>query len=589
MKKKVVPVIIIIALILIIGLIYGAQIAIEKFSYSKTQADLAEYYGISSDQDVAIIYNDSVLEDKAVKKDGVYYLDYQLLKSIERNKFYYGEADQTLFFTTPNVTYTTKIGETAWAATNGESGDAGYVISYVDGEKLYIALSYIKAFTDIDYQVFASPDRIRLYAGSYFQTLAKVKKKTGVRVLGGIKSDIVSYVDGGMAVVTNQMDEWSEIITWDAHKGYVENKYLDFMGEGEVTKAAIEAENPEGMAVEPIETAVGSLPAPSDLNDFTTQRLDGKVNMGFHPIGGTAGNSSIDGIIAPTKSLNVLAPTWFTISDNEGTVISYATRDYVSTAHAAGMQVWGVVDNFNSGNNIDTKAVLSHEASRANVISQLIANAQEYELDGINADFEEISESYGADYMQFMRELSVACRQNGLIFSIDDYVPMEFNDHYDLTEQGEIADYVVIMGYDEHYGGSDEAGSVASIGYVQEGIEKALTMVPAEKLVNAIPFYTRVWTTSGGEVSSKALHMDGATNVINQKGIEMNWDEETCQYYGEVTDSDGSLIQIWNEEARSIEVKLSVMQSAGIAGVAEWALGFESADVWDVIAAYMAQ
>ncbi len=191
--------------------------------------------------------------------------------------------------------------------------------------------------------------------------------------------------------------------------------------------------------------------------------------------------------------------------------------------------------------------------------------------------------------MQFMRELSVACRQNGLIFSIDDYVPMEFNDHYDLTEQGEIADYVVIMGYDEHYGGSDKAGSVASIGYVQEGIEKALTMVPAEKLVNAIPFYTRVWTTSGGEVSSKALHMDGATNIINQYGMEMNWDEETCQYYGEVTDSNGALIQLWNEESRSIEVKLSVMQAAGLAGVAEWALGFENAEVWDVIAAYMAQ
>ncbi|WP_026669561.1 glycosyl hydrolase family 18 protein [Butyrivibrio sp. AE3006] len=589
MKKKVMPVIIIIALILIIGLIYGAQIAIEKFSYSKTQADLNEYYGISSEQDVAIIYNDSVLEDKAVKKDGVYYLDYNLAKSVQGNKFYYGEADQTLFYTTPSATYTTKIGESSWTSTNGESGDAGYTISYVDGEKLYIALGYLKAFTDLDYQVFASPDRIRLYAGSYEQTLAKVKKKTAVRVLGGIKSDVVSYVEGGMAVVTNQMDEWSEIITWDAHKGYVENKYLDFMGTGEVTKAAIEAENPEGLAESPIETAAGSLPAPAGLKDYTTVRLDGKVNIGFHPIAGAAGNATIDGVIAPTKSLNVLAPTWFTISDNEGTVVSYATRDYVSTAHANGMQVWGVLDNFNSGNQIDTVAILSHEASRANVISQLIAYAQEYEIDGINADLEQINESCGPDYLQFMRELSVACRQNGLVFSIDDYVPMDFNDHYDLVEQGEIADYVVIMGYDEHYGGSDEAGSVASIGYVQGGIEKALTMVPAEKLVNAIPFYTRVWTTSGGEVSSKALHMDGATNIINQYGMEMNWDEETCQYYGEVTDSNGALIQLWNEESRSIEVKLSVMQAAGIAGVAEWALGFENAEVWDVIAAYMAQ
>ena len=203
-------------------------------------------------------------------------------------------------------------------------------------------------------------------------------------------------------------------------------------------------------------------------------------------------------------------------------------------------------------------------------------------------DFEQISESYSRSYIEFIRELSVSCRENGIVLSVDNYVPMDFNDHYDLAEQGIVCDYVIIMGYDEHYAGSEEAGSVASIDYVTNGINDTLEKVSASKIINAIPFYTRLWTTQGGEVTSKALHMQGAQNIIDKYGVEMTWDDTTCQYYGEYTNEDGNLCQLWNEEARSIEAKLSVMQTAQIAGVAEWALGFETADIWDVIAAYMA-
>ncbi len=215
--------------------------------------------------------------------------------------------------------------------------------------------------------------------------------------------------------------------------------------------------------------------------------------------------------------------------------------------------------------------------------------ATTFGFDGINVDFEKITEEGGPQYLQFLRELSVECRKNQLVLSIDDYVPMDHNDHYDLVEQGVVADYVVIMGYDEHYAGSSEAGSVASIDYVQTGLEKALTQVPAEKLVNAIPFYTRVWMTSDGKLTSKAINMEGAKNIISSKNLEMNWDETTCQYYGEATDSDGVFYQLWDEEAKSIQTKLSVMQTMNIAGVAEWALGFETADIWDVIGEYLAQ
>ena len=590
MKKKILPVVIIIALILLIGGIYALQLAYEHFSYTKEQADLNDYYNITSENDVIIAYNSEILENKAKMVNGISYLDFDSVRSLINGRFYYGKEDGILLYTTPTVTYKAVVGENTWTCTNGECGDAGFAISFLENDVLYVALDYVKVFSDMTFKSFTEPNRIRIISGSFEGSIVNIKKKTAIRILGGRKSPIVTTVEGGSAIVTEKMDEWSRVLTWDGHSGYVENKVLDFEAENTtIDKSTMEAAISGNSLFEPIAGAAGTLPSPTGLNDYTTVRLDGKVNLGFHPIGGMAGNDSISGIVGQVKTLNAIAPTWFQINDNDGNIISYATNDYVTTAHANNIQVWAALDDFNSKGDFDTGTVLKHAASRANLVANVIGQATSYGIDGINVDIEKIKEEFGQDYLQFVRELSVACRENKLVLSIDDYVPLASNSYYNLKEQAIVADYVVIMGYDEHYAGSDVAGSVASIGYVTSGIEKALEDVPAEKLVNSIPFYTRLWTTKGGEVSSKALHMSGATNVINDKGIEMNWDEETCQYYGEITDSEGTLYQIWNEEARSIEAKLSVMNAHGIAGVAEWALGFETADIWDVISAYMAQ
>ena len=195
-------------------------------------------------------------------------------------------------------------------------------------------------------------------------------------------------------------------------------------------------------------------------------------------------------------------------------------------------------------------------------------------------DFELIPSSSGEDYIEFIRELGIACRKNSLVLSVDNYVPMgNLNDHYDRAEQGVVADYVIIMGYDEHYAGSSEAGSVASIGYVENGIKRTVAEVPPEKVIGGIPFYTRVWATKDGEVSSNALSMPLAQEWVEQRGITLAWDDETCQNYGELTESDGTLRQVWIEDAESIRTKISVMRNYGIAGVAAWQLGQESPDI----------
>ncbi len=590
MKKKILPVIIIIALIIIIGLIFAAQLLFERFAYSNEQTDLTSYYGLSGSEDAAIIYNDQLLDAKAKSLNGTTYVDMASLQELVSGRFYYGSADGVLLYTTPSVTYSTAIGETTWSCSNGESGDAGFPITYLDGENLYVSLDYASCFSNIFYRSYSDPNRVQIVSGSFEGTLAKLKRDTEVRVLGGRKSEVVAEVEEGTVIVTEPMEEWSGVITWNGHKGYVENKDLEITDENITIDSSVwESVNSENNLFEPITDATAQLPAPTDIDAYTSLTFEGKINLGFHSIGGIAGNETVSSVIGQAKSLNVISPTWFAISDNEGHIQSYATNDYVTYAHANNIQVWAAVDDFNSLTEFDTEQVLTHSASRATLISSLMEQVTNYGIDGINVDFENIPERYVQSYLQFLRELSVVCRANQIYLSVDNYVPMDFNSYYDLAEQGVIADYVIVMGYDEHYTGSEEAGSVASIDYVESGITNALKEVPADKLVNAIPFYTRLWTTSGGELSSKALHMDGAANAISEYGIELNWDEQTCQYYGEATAEDGSFYQIWNEEARSIEAKLSVMQAAGIKGVAEWALGFETADVWDVISAYMAQ
>ena len=161
-------------------------------------------------------------------------------------------------------------------------------------------------------------------------------------------------------------------------------------------------------------------------------------------------------------------------------------KRYAFTTFSTRLLLRPLIDNFNSGT--DNLTFLSSTAARANIIQQLMTQAASVGLDGINLDFESITEEQAPHYIQFVRELSIACRNQGIVFSIDDPVPT-YSKHYDRTEQGIVADYVIIMGYDEHYAGSTDAGSVSSLGFVKAGIEDTLKEVPAQKVINAIPFY----------------------------------------------------------------------------------------------------
>jgi spore germination protein YaaH len=294
-----------------------------------------------------------------------------------------------------------------------------------------------------------------------------------------------------------------------------------------------------------------------------------------------------------TKSMNVIAPTWFSLCDDEGNYESFASADYVQKAHAMGLEVWGVLDDFNydlvhKDITLDVSAVLSSTTKRTRLIEGVVQEAVALGLDGINLDFEKEVQlkKCGEHYAQFLKELSIQCRLNDLTFSVDNIMLYDYRTFLNVDVQGKVADYVIIMGYDEHWEGCGEPGSVASLEYVSFGINQALEKVPKEKVINGLPMYARVWTTEKEKVTDEILSMRNTQDFLNRVGQIGVWDEETQQLYVEWA-SGTKKYQLWAETEEATMAKLNVMRAKEIGGVAVWRLGQETPEVWEMISAYI--
>lgn len=566
--KKVIPMIIAVLLIVVVGAIaFGGRI-LDKYSYSKELADLDEYYGVTDasvgaeDGNLAIVLQDEMIAEQAVVKEGTVYFDLDTVQKYFNEIFYADMYEQKLLFTSAEDTFTALFGEKSYSDSEGVHGTE-YTICYYTGDILYIAAEYVKQFANFSYERF---DRhLQVYTEWGVKQTYEVAKDTQLRVKGGIKSPILRELEKGETVeLLEQMETWSKVKTSDSVIGYVENKRLN------------------NMSTE-VETPVTSyVPA-----EYTTIGLDGKVSLGWHAIYGVGGNDTLDAMVAEGKGMNVIAPTWFSLTDEEGSFRSFASQQYVNKAHNYGLKVWGVWDDFNAGAEIDSYQLFAFTEKRQKLVQNMTEAAVEYGLDGINIDFEKMSGESRTHFNQFLRELSVQCRKNGLTLSIDNYVPLNSANYSRLDIQGQVADYVIVMGYDEHWGGCGEAGSVASIDYVSGGIDRTLEQVPAEKVVNALPFYTRVWKTEGTQVTDDAIPLCNIADYLKRIGKEdaAVWDETTCQNYLEWQSGDATY-QIWLEDLESLRVKMNVMNARNIGGVAVWRLGYGTPAAWELVAAY---
>lgn len=558
MKKKIIPIAVAVGLMIVVVLIGLATGVLEKYSYSHEKADLNEYFGITGGEETAIILNDEIVETDALCREGQCYLPIDFVNENINNHFYYDMTEGLVIFTTDYDKVVTTVGSTDYTMGDTFSSET-FVLTVAAGDTVYLSVDFLRNFCNFSYEYYAEPNRILLSTVWETETHAQIKKDTQVRVLGGVKSEILTEIEKGQDVeVLEEMESWSKVKTADGFIGYVENKRL----EGET-----------GVTPQP----VNDVPVP----EYTSIKRDGKICLVWNMVTNMEANALGENLLANTSGVNVISPTWFALSDNEGNFTSLADHSYIESMHARGIEVWAMIDNFT--NDVDTAEVLNVTSHREKLISQLISIVQEYDIDGINIDFEYVTQEASPGYIQFLRELSIECRKNGIVLSAD-------NSHlvnYDRAKQGEVVDYVIIMGYDEHVAASDGPGSVASIEFVQKGIEKTIALVPEEKVINGIPFYTRLWTTTG-EIGNTAYGMQEIENLLAEKGIQPVWDDTTCQYVAQFT-VDGTGYAVWLEEKESMSVKLNVMSNYQLAGVACWRLGQEKADVWEPIAGYLQQ
>lgn len=548
MKRRVVPFFVALGLIvLVIAGFLGIRL-VERYTPSKEQADIGRLLGVSGDE-VAVFLNSELQDMKGLYIEEQTYLPIDWVNENLNERFYWDNNEKLLVYALP---------ESIVYADHSTKGSSGKPLIWVNDEGVYLSLGLIANYTDIRLDVFDLSEHKRVFVNNDWsqETKAVADSKENVREKGGIKSPIVTRVETGSEVtVLETMGKWDKVRTVDGYIGYVEHKRLG-----------------ESRSETPVSTFVAPVYKNISLNE--------PVCMAWHQVTKPEGNASFDNLIANTKGLNVISPTWYELTDNEGGFNSYADAEYVRKAHDMGLQVWALINNFSK--NVQTEVLLSKTSTRQKLIEKLMAEVERYGLDGLNLDFEGIKKEAGVHYMQFIRELSVSCRKNGIVLSVDNYVPYAGNEFYNRKEQGIVADYVIVMGYDEHYAGG-EPGSVASIGYVNDGISNTLKEVPKEKLINAIPLYTRVWTEDAdGKTSSEALGIARAKAWAADNNVELYWQEELGQYYGELK-TEGRTKKVWMEEERSIGLKMDLIRKYDLAGVACWKLGFEPAELWDEI------
>lgn len=545
MTKKRMPVLVVCLLIVLVALVGGAAYGINKLIPTRKQMSLSDYYGQNADGEAALILGTEKLDQKALISGDDVYLPIDVVDGYLNQRYYWDSENKKILYATPS------------SLTEEKASDSAGGMVWLKDNSVYLHLDYVKKYTDIDAYINKDPDRIAIQNKFSNIETVTVKKDTVIRYRGGIKSEILTEVPKNTVLrLLNEGEDWDQVATDDGYIGYIQKKKV---------------------------SAADATTYERDFKSetYTYLTMDEPVNLVWHQTTSTDANNYFSDATQNMTGVNVISPTWFSIADNSGNITNIASGEYVMQAHEKGLKVWGLVDNFSE--NISTTTVLSSTSARQNLEGQLIAGALKTGLDGINVDFESLSEDVGIHFLQFLRELSIQCHENNLVLSVDNPVPENFTSHYDRAEQGKVTDYVIIMGYDEHYVGS-EAGSVASLPWVEQGVKDTLTEVPAERTILAVPFYTRLWkTTDGGALTSEAIGMDQAQKVIADNGAETYWDKTTSQNYG-TYEGDGATYQIWLEDSKSIAEKVKLISKYKLAGVAEWKLGFENSGIWKTIA-----
>lgn len=534
---------------------------------SNKKVNLTDYYGIK-DNEAAIVYDHALTEYKGIVVDGHYYIPADVVKKLFTDKLYEDRDTDTVLYAKADAVWQIPYNDTY--VTDGEENvESDYVIILKNADGVYVCADFLNAEFGYVYKTFEAPYRITFEAPDVQYLKVTFKDSSKIRTKSSVKGHIIGTGDEGTDwFSTGEIDNgWMEIISCDGRQGYVK-------------KDAVTTENYISPSITEFE--------------YKSQVRDHKIVLAWDAIYDLKDNDNISARLENVKNANVISPTWYKVKNNSGELETMADGDYVEYVHNLGYEVWPLVSDFGMKEEIDEGSILSSYESRRALIANIMNEIKLYGYEGINIDFEKIKSDYSEDYIQFIRELSVECRRAEVVLSVDNYPPYNFNRYYNRKAQGECVDYVIIMCYDEHYSGGEKAGSTSSLKYLVNGMEGTLEEVDKEKLIVAVPFYTRLWQidassewnydgteTSGTIVSSTACSMEKAQEIIKEYNLNVSWNENTEQEFAEGTVG-GYIYQIWLETVASLEIKLDEIIQADIGGVAAWELGFEKSEVWDL-------
>ncbi len=389
------------------------------------------------------------------------------------------------------------------------------------------------------------------------------RRTSQVRLQPDIKSPILetSYQDDEIMTYGSE-EGWTLVRTLSGNIGYMNEKHIEHARE--VKKEAFKT-----YEAHPIKN-----------------EINGDIVMVWDQIGKGYSVNFDSPKYKDMQDVNVLSPTWLEFEDPKGNLTDKGTRSYVERAHGKGYQVWPLLSH-NILNSNWTHDILSSTKNRDRVIKQLIDYVETYNIDGINIDIENLEQKTGPYWVQFMKELYPIMREQGIYVSTDVYVPSPWTIHYNRAEIAKSVDYFVIMAYDQHWSGSEEAGSVGTLPWVREAIENTLEEVPEEKIILGVPFYARLWREDVAldgsiKLSTRALGMSGVRQELKDNQVTPLWDEVLGQYYAEY-EKDGGLYKVWMEEEDSIRERAKLVSKYNLAGISGWKLGLESPGAWQVI------
>lgn len=304
-------------------------------------------------------------------------------------------------------------------------------------------------------------------------------------------------------------------------------------------------------------------------------------------------HQQIEYVNQTNNSLDVVSPSYFDIREDGSLKLNYLSAFFIKTMHDQGIRVVPFLSN-HWNRTAGINALADVEA-----LSTQVANyVEEYDLDGVNVDIENVTHEQRDQYTELVRllrekipehkEVSVAVAANPKNWQTG------WHGSYDYSALARYADHLLIMAYDEHHEGG-EAGPVAGIDFVENSIRYALERTTPDKIVIGIPFYGRVWSLDDDRIVGKGVSNQTIAQILNDCESTVTYDEESQSVKAEFTvtaengrytvGGDFVLLPgnyvVWFDNAQSYEAKLSLIETYNLKGAGAWSLGQEDTSIWD--------